>query len=143
MSNSIISNVFEFNKSVLGIEQRKPNFLSPEEYTISQRSLLEELDEFCESYDLTFYDDHTDLAQDLAEAIDAIIDLQYFAFGVLYKHGLTEQAVVECFNVVHEANMTKVLGRNAKRDTGAADAVKPENFIDPKTKIANIIRGLM
>jgi len=122
----MIEKVIEFNKMVLNIPQREIADLSPEEFAITHKSLLEEVQEFYE-------------AETITDSVDALIDTIYFALGALYKHGLNAAEVNAIFSAVHEANMQKIFGFNNKRHTGAADAVKPDGWIDPKTVIQKIV----
>ena len=129
---SYIAAVCEFNQNVLGIAQRQVgSLLSEKEADISHKCLQEELDEFIEAL----------ITDDYIDQVDALIDLTYFAFGVLYKLGLTPGQIEACCNAVHEANMQKKLGVNAKRATGAADAVKAEGWVSPETRIHKILFG--
>ena len=74
------------------------------------------------------------------DSIDAIIDLKYFAVGVLYKMGLSPDMQKACCTAVHSANMEKKLGTVAKRAVeGAADAVKPEGWVSPEERIIEIL----
>jgi len=125
-----VDQVIEFNQQVLKIEQRPIDMLPKNEFEISMKCLQEELDEFEEAYK----------NGDLIGCIDAIIDLRYFAIGVLYKKGLTAEAIKLCDTAVHSANMEKKLGTNAKRAVeGAADAVKPVGWIPPEERIIEIL----
>lgn len=126
---NIASDVIDFNQMVLGIEQRDKGLLVPEEFEISHKSLQEELDEFIYAHQ----------KEDLVGCVDAILDGVYFAMGVLYKMGLTPEDINQCFAAIHLANMTKQIGVNAKRDTGAADAVKPDGWESPETKMTEIL----
>jgi predicted HAD superfamily Cof-like phosphohydrolase len=76
---------------------------------------------------------------DIVGQVDALIDLMYFATGVLYKLGLSAEQIEQCVSAVHAANMTKRRGTNAKRDTGAADAIKPDGWVAPEQRIATIL----
>ena len=125
----LVSDIVDFNEIVLGIKQRKPNLLSTNEYQISVNCLNEEIKEF----------NHAHINDDLVGCIDAMIDNLYFTVGVLYKLGLKPDQIKQCFAAVHLANMTKNKGQNAKRATGAADAVKPEGWIGPEEMIKEII----
>lgn len=130
--STIVENVVEFNQRVLKIDQRVVGFIDEAEFHISVECEKEEIDEFYYAYK----------SGNLIGCIDAQIDLIYFAFGVLYKFGLTTEQIGKCFIAVHEANMEKKLGSNAKRGDGrVADAVKPENWISPEERIAKIISG--
>ena len=124
-----VSAVCESNQEILGIAQRDPASLVENEFEISLKCLQEELDEFIDAVD----------AQDYVGQIDALVDLLYFGIGVLYKLGLTPEQIHECCMAVHHANMSKKRGTNAKRDTGAADAVKPEGWVPPEQLIQRII----
>ena len=124
--------VVDFNQRILGIGQRKPAMLSQSEFDISIACLTEEIAEFDEA--------HTN--GDFIGCIDAIIDLRYFAVGVLYKLGLTAEQIEAMDQAVHDANMQKRLGKKEGRGDGiAADAVKPEGWISPEERIAAILDG--
>lgn len=128
-----VDQVVEFNQRVLKIDQRPVDMLKQNEFEISMKCLQEELDEFEEAFN----------KGDIIGCIDAIIDLKYFAVGVMYKMGLTPDAMKKCMTAVHEANMEKKLGTVAKRAVeGAADAVKPEGWVSPEERIINILDGL-
>ena len=127
-----VDQVVEFNQRVLKIDQREVDMLKPNEFEISMKCLQEELDEFEEAFK----------SGDIIGCIDAIIDLKYFAVGVMYKMGLTPENKKLCMTAVHEANMEKKLGVNTKRAVeGAADAVKPAGWVPPEERIANILDG--
>jgi len=123
--------VRKFNREILGIKPHAPGPLSSEESEISIKCLLEEIEEFDEAVEDGVFIDQ----------VDAIIDLIYFAHGILYKMGINEQQFEAIFDVVHKANMTKKIGVNAKRDTGAKDAVKPKDWVSPEKEIERIIFG--
>ena len=72
---------------------------------------------------------------DVVDAADAVIDLIYFAYGLGFKMGLPMD---ELFDVVHQANMTKVRGKTKRGHDD--DAAKPEGWVDPRTRIAEILR---
>lgn len=125
--------VVEFNTKVLKIEQRAICALEPAEYEITLKCLREELDEFTQAVE----------SGDFISSIDALIDLKYFAVGALYKMGLSADAITQCDSAVHEANMEKKLGVNARRAVeGAADAVKPLDWMPPELRIIDILDSL-
>lgn len=125
--------VVEFNKKVLGIEQRPLTFPSGSELDHSVKCLKEEATELSEAYQ----------AGDFIGCIDANIDTMYFAIGNLYKLGLTPEQMEKCFTVVHEHNMRKVRGVVDRRGDGSApDAIKPEGFVGPEEQIAEILDQL-
>lgn len=122
--------VVDFNKRVLGIYPREAGMLVDAEERISIQCLYEEIEEFKQACK----------DGDYIGCIDAMIDLMYFANGVLYKLGVTPDQIVACSTAVHEANMEKKLGINHRRGDGsAADAVKPEGWKSPEERIANIL----
>lgn len=124
--------VVEFNQKVLKIEQRECAMLNDAEYNISVKCLHEEIHEFSEAHS----------HGDFIGCVDGMIDLMYFATGVLYKLGLTAQEIDMCSSAVHEANMEKKLGVNHHRGDGsAADAIKPADWAPPEERIATILDG--
>jgi predicted HAD superfamily Cof-like phosphohydrolase len=127
MEKSFVENVVEFNQKILKIKQRPIGKLSDAEFDISAQSLAEELVEFEE-------------AETVIDQIDALIDLQYFAIGIMYKLGMRADQINDCMLAVHEANMTKKKGVNKKRGNGkVADAVKPKGWVKPEDRIREIL----
>lgn len=125
-------NIVDFNQRILGLEQRQPAMLNDSEFKISMECLREEINEFTEAH----------IDGDFIGCIDAIVDLRYFAVGVLYKLGLTADQIEAIDQAVHEANMLKKLGKKDGRGDGiAADAVKPEGWVSPEERIAAILDG--
>lgn len=78
-----VDQVIEFNQKVLKIEQRPVNMLNRSEFDISVKCLNEEILEFIEAHG----------KGDMIGCIDAMIDLRYFATGILYKMGLNAAAI--------------------------------------------------
>lgn len=131
---SFASNVVDFNRRVLNIEPRPVGLLTQAELDISKKCLIEEITEFSEAA----------ASGDLIGMIDALIDLKYFATGVMYKMGLTSVTIDTCEQAVHDANMEKKLGVNARRGDGsAADAVKPQGWVGPEERIAKVLDAQM
>lgn len=128
----MINEIVYFNREVLGVARDKPALLTEEEVRWLRRALLEEVDEFMEAH----------AAEQLPMAVDGLIDLIYFAVGGLYRMGLNEEKIRECFIAVHSANLTKKRGVKASRpqDGSVADAVKPAGFIDPVLVIERILK---
>lgn len=129
---SFAHQVIDFNQKVLKIEVRVHAPLAVHEHDISIKCLEEEIREFKEAHE----------TGDFIGQIDAIIDLQYFAMGMLYKMGLTGEQIDRCMTAVHEANMEKKLGVVARRGDGtAADAVKPTDWVAPEQRIGEILES--
>ena len=124
-----INAVVDFNKEILGIQQRIVRGMPEKEQEITLKCLAEELAELKQAIS----------HNSIVDQVDALIDLVYFAFGAMYKIGLTPQQIKDCCMAVHEANMSKKRGINAKRATGAADAVKPEGWVSPEERINKIL----
>jgi predicted HAD superfamily Cof-like phosphohydrolase len=125
----MIDEVIEFNSKVLGIEQRKLSLLSEDEEDYLERALYEEFFEF--------QDAHTD--GNIVGVVDGLLDLCYFAIGGLYRSGLTADQIKKCFAVIHQANMQKKIGVQAKRGGKAIDAIKPEGWKPPEELIKEIL----
>lgn len=125
----IVDSVIDFNKKVLGIHQRDIAMLDDNEASITHKCLIEEAEEFISACE----------QGNLIGSVDGLIDSIYFAIGALYKLGLTSKQIKLCMSAVHNANIDKKLGTNKKRDTGAADAVKPKGWVGPEERIATIL----
>lgn len=133
MTVHFVDQVVDFNQQVLNIAQREIDMLKLNEFEISMKCLQEEIDEFEQAFK----------SGDLIGCIDAIVDLKYFATGIMYKMGLSPETMKRCMTAVHEANMEKKLGTNAKRAVeGAADAVKPAGWVSPEERIIEILDGV-
>jgi len=137
MNKSMAQLVAEFNEKILRLPPKWENNepvtgLSDATMQLSHKQLLEEI---CEWED-------ADLDNDLPGQVDAMLDLIYFALGVLYKMGLSPLEINTLFEAVHNANMTKAIGKKKGRKVeGTTDAVKPVDFKDPKNVIEGVING--
>lgn len=137
MSKSMAQLVAEFNEQILRLPPKWDNNepvtgLSDADLQLSHKQLLEEI---CEWED-------ADLDDNLPGQVDAMLDLIYFALGILYKMGLSPLEINTLFEAVHNANMTKSTGKKKGREVeGATDAVKPVDFKDPKNIIEGVING--
>ena len=122
----------DFNKDILGIERRTPGLQEPDEFKLSLHQLREEIDELELAYK----------HQDFLGVLDALIDLEYFMYGVFWKCGIPEHLHSELFAAVHSANMMKKRGVKAGREGyDAADANKPESWTDPTLLFARILEN--
>jgi predicted HAD superfamily Cof-like phosphohydrolase len=130
MSEAMIKNVFEFNKTVVGIPERdlEPLGFEPGEKEWMVKALREEASELEES-------------TDLINQVDALIDSIIFAIGGLYRLGLSKDQALGCFLAVMEANFKKKAGVKAGRAIeGVKDAIKPEGWESPEIRIHKILR---
>lgn len=137
MSKSMAQLVAEFNEKILRIPPKWENNepvtgLSDVDFILSTKQLNEEISEF----------EYADEQGNLPGQVDALLDLIYFALGILYKMGLSPLEINTLFAAVHYANMTKSAGKKKGREVeGAIDAVKPVDFKDPKNVIEGVING--
>ena len=98
--------------------------------SLSVKQLREEIEEFEEAV----------REGDLVKAIDALIDLQYFHHGIVYKMGVPSALYFLAFSEVHKANMEKQKGVKAERgDYGVPDANKPIGWQPPEEKIRELL----
>lgn len=122
--------VAEFNQEVLDIQPREKGLQNSDEAQLSMMQMREEIDEFEEGYE----------QRDLVKCVDACIDNIYFTMGVLYKMGITPDDFSTIFEVVHQANCAKVMGKKAERSGfESADAIKPEGWVAPEEIIKEIL----
>lgn len=123
--------VVDFNQKVLGIAPRTQHPLEGGELEATRKAFAEEIQEFNDA-----------IAQgDFLGQIDALTDLKYFIDGALYKMGLTADQINGCAFAVHAANMEKKLGIVEKRGNPLGDAVKPEGWVGPEERIAEILES--
>ena len=134
-TDSVFDAIYDFNEQIVKVEDRPLNPLTSDQRKWMSRALREEIKEFDDAETLL---DHRDM---VVEQVDALIDAVYYAVGGLKKMGLTRNDAFACFWAVHRANMTKRRGSVAKRGDFGEDAVKPEEWVDPKTRIKKILYG--
>jgi len=119
--------VKEFQK-VFGLPvSDKPVMLTRERIDVRSSWLREEIEEFEE-------------AENIYEQADAMIDLMYFALGALVEMGVKPEKI---FDIVHEANMTKLWsdGKVHYRE-GDKKVIKPPEWEDPDPKIRAAIDNM-
>ncbi len=127
----MIKDICHFNSTVLNINGRPLQPLVESEFDYLMKAFAEEINEIKEAHE----------RQDLVEFVDGILDLCYFAIGGAYRAGVSPEKLELCFQAIHEANMTKKKGVQAKRGGVAVDAVKPDGWTPPEETIANILFG--
>lgn len=119
--------VFDFNQNVLGIDPRLPLALAGNEKEWLVGCLHEEADELKDS-------------ADIVDQVDALVDSIIFATGGLYRLGLSVEQAEACVAAVMDANFQKKAGQKEGRIyEGVADAVKPEGWQPPETRIKEIL----
>jgi predicted HAD superfamily Cof-like phosphohydrolase len=125
----MIREIFLFNDQVIGIGPQPLNPLTQKQAEWLLKFIDEEATEFREAFE----------SQDIVKMVDAVIDLCYGAMGTLRKMGLDESQAMASFMAVHIANMSKEKGNVARRGDSTEDAVKPEGFVPPDVRIAEIL----
>ena len=89
--------------------------------------MREEIDEFLQSDTL-----HMDM--------DAMVDLLYFVVGTTVEMGIDPSTI---FDIVHNANMTKLFPDGKPHYNELNKVIKPEGWREPDTDIKNYIEGLI
>ena len=126
--NKYIEYVSAFHKA-FGIPIRKKfSLITPAEYTLRFNLMQEENEEYLKAC----------VMGDKVEIADSICDMLYVLSGTLISHGMQDK-LEECFNLVHENNMSK-LDKNGKvlRD-GNGKIKKPDGF--QAVDLTNIINN--
>lgn len=123
--------VAEFNEKVVGIVPTNSPFpLMGKEVEWLQGVLCEEADEFADE-------------KEVVGQVDALLDSVIFALGGLFRIGLTEEQVQQCFDAIMDANFEKKAGQKAGRVfEGVKDAVKPEGWVPPEARIEEILKNV-
>lgn len=123
--------VADFNYVVLDIEfEPEIGLPSSSSMELSMAQLLEELEEL----------DDAVKRNDVVDAADALIDGIYFAYGVMYKMGISPDKIDAIFRTVHKANTSKMIGiKDGREGFNAVDAVKPDGWTPPEDAIRGIL----
>lgn len=130
MQKSVFERIEQFNEQVVGVQTGfgpPPRGMTPDLAKWLLSALEEETTEFFE-------------AANAIEQFDALVDLCVFSIGGLLRMGLSASQVEQGFHAVMDANFQKKAGSQDKRP-GAADAVKPEGFVGPEKRLADIMWG--
>jgi predicted HAD superfamily Cof-like phosphohydrolase len=121
MRSSNFELVGDFQREVLGNPfPAAPRFMADPANTVL--CLEEEVAEFAEAVD----------RRDLVGAVDALVDLVYFALGASHQMGVDFD---QAFLLVHMANLQKQRGKTKRPESANGDAVKPEGWTDPKVAL--------
>lgn len=125
MRSSNFELVGDFQREVLGNRSpAAPRFMADPSHTVL--CLEEEVDEFAKAVE----------TNDLVGAVDALVDLVYFALGASYQMGVNFD---EAFLIVHMANLKKQRGKTKRPESGNGDATKPEGWTDPKVALRALL----
>ena len=91
--------------------------------------MLEEINEFLEAVK----------EQDIVEQADAMIDTIYFALGTLVEMGVQPGVL---FDIVQEANMSKVWADGKPHYNDMGKVIKPEGWENPHPKLQRVIKKM-
>ena len=91
--------------------------------------MLEEINEFLDAVK----------EQDIVEQADAMIDTIYFALGTLVEMGVQPGIL---FNIVQNANMSKLWPDGKPHYNGMGKVIKPEGWQDPHKKLELTIQNM-
>jgi len=128
--NKQFLDVMNFNRTILGLDRRKPGPQTKDEFNLSMHQLKEEIEEIEEAFE----------RGDFIGILDGLIDLEYFLHGIFYKNGINESVHAELHDAVHQANLLKKTGVKPGREGyEAVDAIKPDSWTDPEIKFARIL----
>ena len=114
---NLVKDVYQFNQEIIGTEKpNNPQILNRERLLFALTAMYEELNEFTVANN----------CNNVGEALDAMIDLIYFALGRCYEMGISEEQFNKCWQMVQEKNMAKK--RGTKNRGTSQDAMKPEGW---------------
>ncbi|SEA10152.1 HAD family hydrolase [Alkalimonas amylolytica] len=116
--------VHEFHQAFSHPISDSPTLMPAERKHKRYKWMLEEINEFLE-------------AESIESQSDAMIDLIYFALGTLVETGVRPGKL---FDIVHNANMTKLWPDGKPRMNGDGKIIKPSGWLDPEPLISEEIR---
>lgn len=120
------NDVKEFHKAFNHPHNAKPVLLDPERVKARTAWMQEEIEEFNE-------------ATTLDGQADAMVDLIYFALGTLVEMGVKPDVL---FDIVHEANMSKLWEDGKPRFREDGKVIKPSTWIDPEPKLKEALERM-
>lgn len=103
-----------------------PVLLSPERVKARADWMQEEVIEFVE-------------ATDISGQADAMVDLMYFALGTLVEMGVQPEVL---FDIVHEANMSKLWEDGKPRYREDGKVIKPATWVDPHPRLLEALEAM-
>lgn len=103
-----------------------PTMMGADRASKRYKWMLEEINEFIE-------------APDVVEQADAMIDTIYFALGTLVELGIKPDAL---FDIVQEANMSKLWEDGKPRYNEDGKTIKPAGWVDPHPRLHEAIKAM-
>lgn len=79
-------------------------------------------------------------ANTITDQVDALGDLLYVTFGTLVSMGIKD--IDKIFDMIHEANLSKVFPDGTVHYNDYGKVVKPDTFIPPDEKIKKYLDSL-
>ena len=73
------------------------------------------------------------------DQVDALLDLMYISFGALWKMGLTSEQIQRMFNIVADANDTKVVPNTPRPKDVKANTDKGADFVGPEERLQDVL----
>jgi predicted HAD superfamily Cof-like phosphohydrolase len=128
---NVFEQVEEFHKKYEFPIPEKVQLPASEVMVSRVKFLREELEELIDAYE----------RRSLVDVIDAIEDLIYVAVGTGLYTGLSADALQECFDIVHAANMKKIKVVSAEESKRGVkyDVKKPEGWERPEPRLQRVI----
>ena len=78
-------------------------------------------------------------ADEIVEQADAMIDVMYFALGTLVEMGIKPD---ELFDIVHNANMSKLWPDGKPHYNAEGKTIKPSTWVDPHPLLEKCINNM-
>lgn len=134
MRNKFVADIADFHEKFGLKYEGKPRLLETGLHDFRSKFLLEELREYRRSHALgkeaVDLIDPGECTVQLANSLDALVDLVYVALGTAHLHGFDFEAA---WDRVHEANMKKVRAQRAEDSKRGSlfDVVKPADWEPP------------
>jgi predicted HAD superfamily Cof-like phosphohydrolase len=111
--------VRKFHETFKHPVSEKPTMIDLQRLRQRNKWVIEELEE-------------SEIAEDVIGQADAMIDAIYFLLGTLVEMGVKPQAV---FEIVQEANMSKVFPDGKPHFNEVGKVIKPQGWVAPEPKI--------
>lgn len=124
--NKQFKQVKEFHETFKHPVAEEVTFMPAERASKRYAWMLEEINEFID-------------AKDVVEQADAMIDTIYFALGTLVEIGIEPEIL---FDIVQEANMSKIWPDGKPHFNQMGKTIKPEGWQDPHEKLKAAIEKM-
>ena len=82
-------------------------------------------------------------AKTIAEEVDAIADAIYFLYGCLVEMGISKEQFSNIFQMVQDANMSKIFPDGKPHYNSNGKVIKPDGWVAPDEKIKEYINKII